>query len=67
MFLSASYTYQLKIFNDQRYIRCDQMNSIYTSLSHELIKGETNNYATLIMSVAILDKSYTSLSNRIEL
>jgi hypothetical protein len=58
--------YQLKIFNDQRYNRCDQMNNIYTSLSYNLITGESSNYATLIMKVAILDKSDTSLPNWIE-
>jgi hypothetical protein len=33
------------------------MNNICTRLSNKLIIGEFSNYATLIMKVAILDKS----------
>jgi hypothetical protein len=47
----------LKLFNDKKYNRCDQMNNICTRLSNKLIIGEFSNYATLIMKVAILDKS----------
>ena len=43
------------------------MNNLCTRLSNKLITGESRNYATLIMKVAILDKSDTSLPNWIEL
>jgi hypothetical protein len=42
----------------KKYNRCDQMN-ICTSLSNKLITQEFSNCATLIMKVAILDKSDT--------
>jgi hypothetical protein len=43
------------------------MNNLCIRLSNKLITGESRNYATLIMKVAILDKSDTSLPNWIEL
>jgi hypothetical protein len=43
------------------------MNNLCIRLSNKLITEESRNYATLIMKVAILHKSGTSLPNWIEL